>query len=491
MTSYSTSAQCSTSESACRISPERISQVRPKLPLLKILQAAGAQGEMFTVKEVMHYLGQYIMVKQLYDPREQHMVYCGGDVLGELLGRQSFSVKDPSPLYDMLRKNLVTLATATTDAAQTLALAQDHSMDIPSQDRPKQSAQEGSNARKRTEEGDAHTLPTSQHKHKNSRGDEDLIENLTQDETSRLDLGFEEWDVAGLPWWFLGNLRSNYTPRSNGSTDLQTHQDIGTAIVSDTTDDLWFLNESVSEQLGVGIKVEAADTEQASEEVGKVSDKKMIEVGKSDDLEDSKSLSDDTDVEVTSEDEWQCTECKKFNSPSKRYCFRCWALRKDWYSDCSKLTHSLSTSDITAIPEKTEDEGIDVPDCRRTISAPVVRPKDVRVKEDNSKLFNPCSSVEFLDLAHSSESQETISSMGEQSDNIFEQKVETENMEDCQNILKPCSLCERRPRDGNIIHGRTSHLTTCFHCARRLKKSGASCPTCQKEIQLVIKVFIA
>nr|7EL4_A Chain A, Cellular tumor antigen p53,Protein Mdm4 [Homo sapiens] len=92
-------------------SGSQINQVRPKLPLLKILHAAGAQGEMFTVKEVMHYLGQYIMVKQLYDQQEQHMVYCGGDLLGELLGRQSFSVKDPSPLYDMLRKNLVTLAT--------------------------------------------------------------------------------------------------------------------------------------------------------------------------------------------------------------------------------------------------------------------------------------------------------------------------------------------------------------------------------------------
>ncbi|XP_054940116.1 protein Mdm4 isoform X4 [Physeter macrocephalus] len=137
MTTFSTSAHCSTSDSACRISPEQTNQVRPKLPLLKILQAAGAQGEMFTVKEVMHYLGQYIMVKQLYDQQEQHMVYCGGDLLGELLGRQSFSVKDPSPLYDMLRKNLVTLATATTDAAQTLALAQDHSMDIPSQDQLK------------------------------------------------------------------------------------------------------------------------------------------------------------------------------------------------------------------------------------------------------------------------------------------------------------------------------------------------------------------
>ncbi|XP_059985301.1 protein Mdm4 isoform X2 [Lagenorhynchus albirostris] len=466
MTTFSTSAHCSTSDSACRISPEQTNQV-------------------------MHYLGQYIMVKQLYDQQEQHMVYCGGDLLGELLGRQSFSVKDPSPLYDMLRKNLVTLSTATTDAAQTLALAQDHSMDIPSQDQLKQSVEESSNSRKRTEEGNIPALPTSQRKCRNSREDEDLVANLTQDETSRLDLGFEEWDVAGLPWWFLGNLRNNYTPRSNGSTDLQTNQDIGTAIVSDTTDDLWFLNESVSEQFGVGIKVEATDPEQTSEEVGKVRDKKVIEVGKNDDLEDSKSISDDTDIEVTSEDEWQCTECKKFNSPSKRYCFRCWALRKDWYSDCSKLTHSLSTSDITAIPEKQESEGIDVPDCRRTISAPVVRPKDIYVKEENSKLFGPCNSVEFLDLAHSSESQETISSMGEKSDNLYEQRTGTENMEDCQNLLKPCSLCEKRPRDGNIIHGRTGHLVTCFHCARRLKKAGASCPICKKEIQLVIKVFIA
>lgn len=114
MASFSTSAQCSTSDSACRISPRQLKQVRPKVPLLKILQAAGAQGEIFTVTEVMHYLGQYIAMKQLYDPREQHMVYCGGDLLGELLGCQSFSVKDPSPLYAMLRRNLVALTIATT-----------------------------------------------------------------------------------------------------------------------------------------------------------------------------------------------------------------------------------------------------------------------------------------------------------------------------------------------------------------------------------------
>ncbi|XP_036198937.1 protein Mdm4 isoform X2 [Myotis myotis] len=431
MASLSTSAQCSTSGSACRSSPRQIKQVRPKLPLLKILQAAGAQGEIFTVTQVMHFLGQYITMKQLYDPREQHMVYCSGDLLGELLGCQSFSVKDPSPLYAMLRKNLVALTTATADAAQTLAIAQDQNLDIPSQDHLKQNAEASPSSRKSAEEGNIPTLPTSQNKCTHSR----------EDETSRLDLGLEEWDVAGWPWWFLGNLRNSYTPRSNGSTDLQTNQ--------------------------------------------------VTEVGKSDDLEDSTSICDDTDVEVASEDEWQCTECKKFNSPSKRYCFRCWALRKDWYSDCSKLTHSLSTSDITAIPEEKDNEGIDIPDCRRTISAPVVIPKDAYKKEENPKLLDPCNSVEFLDLAHSSESQETVSSMGEQSANLFQQRTETGSMEDCRNLLKPCRVCEKRPRDGNIIHGRTSHLVTCFQCARRLKKTGASCPACKKEIHLVIRVFIA
>lgn len=81
----------------------------------------------------MHYLGQYIMVRQLYDKRQQHMVYCGGDQLGELLGLESFSVKDPSPVYEMLKRNLT--SAAMTDAAQNLAKEQ--SVDKPSQDQLK------------------------------------------------------------------------------------------------------------------------------------------------------------------------------------------------------------------------------------------------------------------------------------------------------------------------------------------------------------------
>lgn len=86
----------------------------------------------------------------------------------------------------------------------------------------------------------------------------------------RKGLVFSGWHVKKTLNWFNICHKSLITKL----TFVFLCQDIGTAIVSDTTDDLWFLNESVSEELGVGIKVEAASSEQASE-VGKASDKKV------------------------------------------------------------------------------------------------------------------------------------------------------------------------------------------------------------------------
>ncbi|XP_067387897.1 protein Mdm4 [Emydura macquarii macquarii] len=467
----STSAQYLASENACRIATGQATQVRPKLPFLKILQAAGAQGETFTLKEVMHYLGQYIMMRQLYDKHQQYMVYCGGDQLGELLGLESFSVKDPSPIYDMLKRNLTSVT--VTDAAQTLALTKDQSVDNPSQDQLKTSTEGSSDTEGTEDKSGAPALSTSQLTCRNYE-EKDLVENLSESKKPKLDLVFEEWDVAGLPWWFLGNLRNNYKSRSNGSTDIQTNQDIDTAIVSDTTDDLWFLNESVSDQFKVEVKVETVDCE----ELGKGNDKKVIEVTCSDDLEDSQCFSDDTDEETASEDCWQCTKCRKFNSPVKRYCYRCWALRKDWYLDCPKLAHSLSLSTIDIIQGKKDDEGIDVPDCRRTVSAPVCQPKNLYTVDCESHA-DPGSSMKTLGLA-----QEPQRHFGE-----HKKEEEIECQEDIKNLLNPCLLCQKRPRDGNIVHGRSAHLVACFRCAKMLKKTKRPCPVCKQQIQMVIRTF--
>ncbi|XP_039196907.1 protein Mdm4 isoform X2 [Crotalus tigris] len=474
----STSAQFQPTENACRSSFEPVKQVRPKLPLLKVLHAAGAKGETFTLKECMIYLGEYIAQKQLYDKEQQHMIHCGKDQLGELLGCQSFSIKEPSLVYDMLRRN-VTLTT-TTDAAQTLAFTKDQNEDNPSQDQLKNNTESSYSTEQEDHEGDVSSLTALKRTCK-EKEDGVVIDNISKEQTA-LDLLVEEWDVAGLPWWFLGNLRNNYKSRSNDSTDIYTNKDVDTAVVSDTTDDLWFLNEATSDNFSVTVSSKIVDCVQVNEE-RKEDNTVMSETVFSDDLEDSQFLSDDTDTDVPSEqDSWQCIKCKKFNSPIKRYCFRCWALRKDWFSDCPKLVQSLSTSNIATMHSKEDLKGIDVPDCRRTISAPIVRPKDPCSSIIKPNLSSK-SSIDSMDLALGYEDKEP-----QQFVKCTEKEVQP--LENSKELLKPCLVCLKRPRNGNIVHGRTAHLVSCFTCAKRLKKGRSVCPVCKKQIQMVIKTFI-
>ncbi|KPP64699.1 protein Mdm4-like [Scleropages formosus] len=449
MTTLSATSQYPGANSACRLLPgDGTQQVQPKAPLLQLLRVAGAQEETFTLKEVMHYLGQYIMGKQLYDKQRQHIVHCQDDPLGELLEVESFSVKNPSPVYEMLKKNLIILnSTESLDGVPRSACK-----------RPK------------------------------------------------LDVNLEEWDLSGLPWWFLGNLRSNYGRKSNGSTDIHTNQpsaeeflgvshttrlrrqlslgqDEDTAIVSDTTDDLWFLNEAESEQVSVEMKEAAleqgSDWELQEEEEG------MLEELD----EDSQCLSDDTDTEISIQDAWQCTECRKYNSPLQRYCVRCWALRRDWYKDCPRPAHSVSLLDLPSTikgPGKNEcGDGVDVPDCQRTVSDPVVLPShnsfDRRLPLGKGKAR----------LVPSSSLQRGGSEGPESSEGDSQDTLDMETDERPEALLEPCRLCRVRPRNGNIIHGRTAHLLTCFSCARKLHKFQAPCPGCGQIIQKVIKTFIA
>ncbi|XP_069800473.1 protein Mdm4 [Dendropsophus ebraccatus] len=437
--------------------------VRPQQALLKLLHTAGAKGDTFTLKQVMHFLGQYIMVKQLYDKQQQHIVHCGTDELGKLLGISTFSVKDPSPLYEMLKKNLHRVP--CIDAAQSPS--RDQTQDTGGLERQKRYDEFG-----KEEMTDRAVTSSSSHQLLSHDGENSAM--LKQD---GLDLSFEEWDGAGLPWWFLGNLRTNYNPLSNGSTDIPSNQDIDTALVSDTTDDLWFLNDSRSDQINVEVKVESLDSQDSEgEDVRDGEGKKVIELTIYDDLEDTQSLSD-TDTDIASEDCWQCNNCHKYNSPSKRYCFRCWALRKDWYADCPPLTHTLSTP---SLPVKTSplemNKGIDIPDCRRTVSAPMVR-----VRSNDNKSQVPF--LEPLDLASN------LRSLSESTDTLL--GSEEASLDSSRPLLEPCKLCNRRPRNGNVVHGRTAHLVTCFLCACNLKKSRKGCPVCQKPIQMVVKTYVA
>ncbi|KAJ8360369.1 hypothetical protein SKAU_G00168940 [Synaphobranchus kaupii] len=487
--------------SACRLLPGEGSQVQPKTPLLQILRVAGAQEEIFTLKEVMHYLGQYIMVKQLYDKQRQHIVHCQDDPLGELLEVESFSVKNPSPVYEMLKKNLIALN--CTDAAKNLSVGKD-SNETASEDpgQTSSSACKLDQALSAAVSSGCAALTTSHRRQREP--DDDSLDGLSRSACKRpkLEVNLDEWDLSGLPWWFLGNLRSNYGRRSNGSTDIHTNQlspgqDEDTAIVSDTTDDLWFLNEAESEQVSVEMKEAVLEQgsdgelpqeeEEEEEDGGKASKEEDKEMQEEPD-EDSQCLSDDTDTEISTQDAWQCTECRKYNTPVQRYCVRCWALRRDWYKDCARLAHSISVPDLPASTstssgqqEDDGDGGVDVPDCRRTVSDPIILPS--HGSRDRPLPAGARGKGRRPPLLPD---PERGSSEGDSQDTL---DMETDCRQEA--LLEPCRVCRVRPRNGNIIHGRTAHLLTCFSCARKLHKYHAPCPGCGQIIQKVIKTFIA
>ncbi|XP_062843009.1 protein Mdm4 isoform X2 [Trichomycterus rosablanca] len=432
--------------------PAGETRVKPMLPLLQILWVAGAQGTVFTLKEVIHHLGQYIMIKKMYDQQQQHIVYCRGDPLGELLQLESFSVRNPSPIYEMLKRNL--LIVNCPDAAKNVSVDKESSLS-PCED-------PGQVSGGTIGSGQGGMQNSSQRRPRDE--DSDLLDGLPTSACKRpkLDLSIDDSDMSGLPWWFLDNLHSG---RSNGSTDLVTNQEGDTAIVSD---DRWALTEPESEQMSVEMKEAALEQgtepdfpqEEEGQRKGRKEDKEI-----EDELnDDSQCVSDDTDTEISSPDAWQCSECHKFNSSTQRYCMRCWALRKDWYKDCLELVQDLSRPE----GRKEDEDGIDVPDCPRTVSAPVLLPSH-------------CASRNLPTLPHSTKGKAPCRPL----------HSSQESQEDREALLQPCMMCRMRPRDGNIIHGRTAHLLTCFFCARKLHKSHSPCPGCGQIIQKVIKTYLS
>lgn len=153
------------------------------------------------------------------------------------------------------------------------------------------------------------------------------------------------------------------------------------------------------------------------------------------------------------------------------------------------MVHSLSVPDIPACSslaprddEEESDTGIDVPDCLRTVSDPVILPSH----STPDRLLPPGVPGKGKGPRPRALPREEQLSGGESQESLgMEVEVRPEA------LLEPCKLCRMRPRNGSIIHGRTAHLLTCFSCARKLHKFHAPCPGCGQIIQKVIKTFIA
>jgi hypothetical protein len=58
-------------------------------------------------------------------------------------------------------------------------------------------------------------------------------------------------------------------------------------------------------------------------------------------------------------------------------------------------------------------------------------------------------------------------------------------------VLGKCIICDVNPRYMAYIHSdNTSHLLSCYDCAKKLKHNNNGCPLCRQSIKSIVKVYL-
>jgi E3 ubiquitin-protein ligase Mdm2 len=178
------------------------------------------------------------------------------------------------------------------------------------------------------------------------------------------------------------------------------------------------------------------------------------------------------------------------NPPLPSHCNRCWALRENWLPEDKG-------KDKGEIPEKAKlenstqgEEGLDVPDGKKTM---VNDSKESCVEENDNKVTEALQSQESEDYSQPSTSNSIIYSSQEDIKEV--EKEESQDKEESMessfplNAVEPCVICQGRPKNGCIVHGKTGHLMSCFTCAKKLKKRNKPCPVCRQPIQMIVLTY--
>ncbi|XP_012668627.1 E3 ubiquitin-protein ligase Mdm2-like isoform X1 [Otolemur garnettii] len=422
---------------------EQETLVRPKPLLLKLLKSVGAQKDIYTMKEVIYYLGQYIMTKRLYDEKQQHIVYCSNDLLGDLFGVPSFSVKEHRKIYTMIYRNLVVV-----------------------------NQQESSDSGTSVRENRGHLEGGSNQK--------DPVQELQEEKPSCSDLVSRPSTSSRRRTVSETEL---YSDEFNGERQRKRHK----------SDSISFsLDENMAMCVIRGVCCERSSS---SESTGSPSNPDL-DAGVNDGLyqvtvyetgeSDTDSFEDDSAVSLP--DYWKCTSCNKMNPPLVPHCNQCWVLRENCLP---------KDKDRGAISEKAKlensaqaEEGFDVPDCRKTT---VNDSKESPVEENDNKITQASQSQEHEDYSQPSTSNSIIYSKQK---NVKEfKREETPNKQQSMeysfplSATEPCVICQGRPKNGCIVHGRTGHLMACFTCAKKLKKRNKPCPVCRQPIQMIVLTY--
>uniref|UniRef100_A0A4W6CTT5 DM2 domain-containing protein n=1 Tax=Lates calcarifer TaxID=8187 RepID=A0A4W6CTT5_LATCA len=413
--------------------------------------------DVFTMKEVQHvcdfYLGQYIIQKQLYDQKQQHIVHCSQDALGRVLGVDSFSVKEPRVLFAMITKNLVAVKSQVGFVVLPSSLSNADS-------ESRSSSPDRRRRRRRSVEDD---------EDEEESDEEEEEEGKKRRRSDSYSLTFDD----SLSWCVIGGLGSG----------RETQQPIVGLTQSEVTVPA---SDSDSDNFSVEFEVESIDSDDYNEDDASVSaDDQVYEVTIFE-AEDDDSFDEDT--EITEADYW-------------RNCLRCWTLRQDWLPEVSNNISNSNPSGPKPLPQSQPSnqqpkklQSKNSPSLSQCLSDSTHSAPDSASSAPNSQDLSssqPSSS-------YSSSTPKSFSHFPDRSPpppipppplnargpRLGAQRVS--GVAAAGFVPGPCLICQsvHRPRTD-----RASNV--CYVCARKLKKRNKLCPVCRLPIQSVVLTYLS
>ncbi|GAB6023979.1 E3 ubiquitin-protein ligase Mdm2 [Chamberlinius hualienensis] len=412
--------------------------VKPKPELLEVLKSAGAEGESFTVQEVLAYLNHSINDPSFFNMKEPREIQCGNHKFGKAFGFEMFKNTD---LPQLLMDNLVAV----------------ESFD--------KSSPGGSNSC---------VSRLEKRKYDNDHEEEDALKKQ-RNENSLYNSHFSPCYIEICP-----------TPDYDSSPEsVSSIQGYETAFVKDSSDEYETeaefelrISEDFDEELvefevnslSSGIHEVFSDTDDEIAEfvsteilvVEALSDREFWADSSSDESEGSNS-----DPEITDGDKWTCKHCSSINKPTGRFCQKCWQLRNGWVGGRRRQRRRRTKK------------------FQRTLSAPDGVPAECSVAKPRRR-----SSLSLSDLTVEKGLQPSSSlgeSTGESSGSLESVPSTSSSTSTMDSHL--CSICLSRPKNSGIQHGNSVHAMCCYACGIKLWREKGRCPVCRRTIQRIVQVF--
>ncbi|KAJ8362276.1 hypothetical protein AAFF_G00384790, partial [Aldrovandia affinis] len=233
-------------------------------------------------------------------------------------------------------------------------------------------------------------------------------------------------------------------PGSSESSDSRSNAEVGVSGSEDSDES--FSQDSDSDNFSVEFEVESIDSDDYSARTTRLSlSRPRIKVFFEPEDEDSF----DEDTEITEADYWKCPSCEELNPLSPRNCTASWTLRQDPEADPKPLPPNLLLPTVMQRGWASQTgSGSGLPP-----RPPLANPRRPQDEVPKLERFN--------------------------------------SLEAClpASCLEPCVICQSRPKNGCIVHGRTGHLMACYTCAKKLKNRNKLCPVCREPIQSVVLTY--